>query len=304
MLTGEFNYQGKKMFYRTKGSGPLLLLLHGFGEDGEVWKAQFDLFPGHRLVIPDLPGTGKSDMIEDMSMEGLAAAIKALIDGLPLPPSHGGRTAIHQPLLDPEANKNIAPPQSEVSATVTPPLEGPGEAVIIGHSMGGYITLAFAERYPGNLKAFGLFHSTAFADSEEKKETRRKGISFIRKHGAFEFLKTSIPNMFASAGKENREQLISEQLASMRNANGAALVSYYESMINRPDRTAVLKQSRVPVLFVFGKHDKAVPLEDGLKQCHLPQLSYIELLQYSAHMGMVEETERSNQLLMEFIKTL
>jgi len=265
MLTKEFDYKGKKISYRVKGSGPLLVLVHGFGEDGNVWKAQFDLFPEHLLLIPDLPGSGASEMIEDMSMEGMADAIKSLIDSLV--------------------------PKDE-------------KIIMIGHSMGGYITLAFAEKYTASLKAFGLFHSTAFADNEEKKETRRKGIKFIQQHGSYEFFKTSTPNLFAPATKEERNHLVTEQIEAVRNANGAALVSYYRSMMMRPDRTAVLKNSQVPVLFVMGKFDKAAPLEDVLKQCHLPQLSYIELLQNSGHMGMVEETERSNKLLSEFVKNL
>ena len=58
---------------------------------------------------------------------------------------------------------------------------------MIGHSMGGYITLAFAEKYPEMLRAFGLFHSSAFADDEEKKETRRKAIKSIRENGPAAF---------------------------------------------------------------------------------------------------------------------
>lgn len=265
MLTKEFNYKGKKISYRVKGEGPLLALVHGFGEDGNVWKAQFDLFPDNQLLIPDLPGTGASEMIEEMSMEGMADAIKSLIDSLV--------------------------PKDE-------------KIIMIGHSMGGYITLAFAEKYPTSLKAFGLFHSTAFADNEEKKETRSKGIKFIQQHGSYEFFKTSTPNLFAPATKEERSHLVSEQIEAVRNADSAALVNYYRSMMMRPDRTAVLENSQVPVLFVMGKFDKAAPLEDVLKQCHLPQLSYIELLQNSGHMGMVEETERSNMLLSEFVKNL
>ena len=83
--------------------------------------------------------------------------------------------------------------------------------------MGGYITLAFAEKYPGQLSALGLFHSSAFADSEEKKAIRRKGIDFIKQHGAFEFLKTSTPNLFSPQTKDEHPELIDEQLATIHN---------------------------------------------------------------------------------------
>jgi pimeloyl-ACP methyl ester carboxylesterase len=262
MQTKELNYTGRRLVYRSIGSGPLVVLLHGFGEDGNVWKNQLALFPQHQLLVPDLPGSGQSEAIDDMSMEGLAAAIKALVD------AEGG-----------EATR----------------------IVLIGHSMGGYITLAFAERYPDRLLSFGLFHSTAFADSEEKKEIRRKGIRFIEQHGAWAFLQTSTPNLYAPATREQRPERIDEHLATLHNFSAAALVSYYKAMIQRPDRTAVLAQSKVPVLFVMGRHDNAVPLQDGLRQCYLPQIAYIHILAHSGHMGMQEEPTEANHILSRFV---
>jgi pimeloyl-ACP methyl ester carboxylesterase len=169
--------------------------------------------------------------------------------------------------------------------------------------MGGYITLAFAEKYPELLRAFGLFHSTAFADSEEKKEIRRKGIGFIREHGALEFLKTATPNLYAPRSKEDHPEWIADHLATVHNFSAENLVHYYMAMIQRPDRTAMLTEAKVPVLFVMGQHDTAVPLADGLKQCYLPQLSYIHILENSGHMGMIEEREATNRILSQFVFT-
>jgi len=275
MQNKTLNYEGKKIAYRTSGSGPMVVLLHGFGEESSVWKGQYEIFSRHQLLVPDLPGSGQSEAIDDMSMEGLADAVKAMIDaeqhGLPLTPSLGGA--------------------------------GRGQVVLIGHSMGGYITLAFAEKYPQYLRSFGLFHSTAYADSEEKKETRRKGIRFIEEHGAAEFLKTATPNLYAPDNRKQHPEWIEEHLAAIRNFSGASLVSYYASMIERPHRTAVLKQSQVPVLFVIGRHDAAVPLQDSLQQCHLPQIAYIHILENSGHMGMKEELNEASQILSQFVNT-
>ena len=265
MQVKEFNYKGHKLSYQTKGNGPLVVLLHGFGEDGTVWKNQYDIFPGHQVIIPHLPGSGKSDMIDEMSMEGMADAIKELADSL---------------------------------------LSKSQRLTLIGHSMGGYIALAFAEKYPALLNAFGLFHSTAFADNEEKKSTRQKGIQFIREHGAYEFLKTAIPNLYAPEKKQAKQQLIEEHLVTVRNSTAESLVNYYEAMMHRPDRTEVLKNSHVPVLFVFGKYDTAVPLAEGLKLCSMPQLSYIHVLENSGHMGMIEEDMESNKILSQFVTTI
>ncbi|WP_121352457.1 alpha/beta fold hydrolase [Flavisolibacter nicotianae] len=262
MQSKEFDYRGKTIVYRTAGSGPVVMLLHGFGEDGTIWEDQFVLFPGYQLLVPDLPGSGRSETIEDMSMEGLADAVKALLD------STAGDTT---------------------------------QVALIGHSMGGYITLAFAEKYPEWLRGFGLFHSTAFADSDEKKETRRKGIRFIRQHGAAEFLKMSTPNLYAEETRKTHPEWIEKQVRDTCNFSGDSLVLYYEAMIRRPDRTAVLKESRVPVLFVMGRHDPAVPLQDGLKQCYLPQKTYIHILEHAGHMGMIEELNQTNQILSQFV---
>jgi pimeloyl-ACP methyl ester carboxylesterase len=177
-----------------------------------------------------------------------------------------------------------------------------GEKVIlIGHSMGGYISLAMAERHADIICALGLFHSSAYADSEEKIATRRKGIQFIQEHGAGEFLKTAIPNLFSPQSKEKNPQIINELIEQGNNFSVASLVSYYEAMIKRPDRTYILKNMNIPFLFLLGKFDTAIPLKDGLSLCHMPELSYIHVLHKSGHMGMLEEADLTNRILLEFI---
>jgi len=173
--------------------------------------------------------------------------------------------------------------------------------VMIGHSMGGYITLAFAEKFEERLNGFGLFHSTAFADNEEKRQNRQKGIQFIRDHGAFAFLKTSIPNLYSSQTQEKNIQLINDHIASVTGFSDAALIAYYESMMQRPNRAAVLQKTQLPVFFILGKHDNAVPLEDGLQQCHLPRISFVQVLENAGHMGMFEMPYESNQHLTQYL---
>jgi pimeloyl-ACP methyl ester carboxylesterase len=282
-MNKEFQYQHKKIFYRIIGTGSPVMLVHGFGEDGEVWRNQApsnspqrgeldsaqsqliekSLLNKFQFIIPDLPGSGQSELIDDMSMEGMAEVLHAII---------------HKEDID--------------------------RCTVIGHSMGGYITLAVAEKYWNHLNGFGLFHSSSFADSEEKKTARRKGIEYINQHGAFEFLKATIPNLFSQQTKDERPGIVNEQLATLHNFLPRALVSYYEAMIQRPDRTKILRQTTVPVLFIMGKYDAAVPPEDSLQQCHLPENSYIHILQHSAHMGMLEEPALSNQYLEKFLLSI
>jgi pimeloyl-ACP methyl ester carboxylesterase len=263
MQEKEIILHNKKVFYRQIGEGPVVVLLHGFGEEGSIWSQQFHAFSGFQLIIPDLPGSGRSEMTGDMSMEGLAETIYQLLEHLHV-----------------------------------------NNSIIIGHSMGGYAALAFAEKYPERLNGLGLFHSSAFADTEEKKETRKKGMAFIEQHGAFEFLKTTIPNLYSEQTKGGNPEMIRAQVQGAHNFSGAALVRYYASMIQRPDRTGVLKTITVPMLFILGKFDTAVPLSAGLQQCILPQLSYIHILESSGHMGMREEPDKANALLLNYFKRI
>ena len=257
----EILYENKKIFYRSTGIGKPVMLVHGFGEDGNVWKNQVEYLKNkYNLIVPDLPGSGKSEMISDMSMEGIAEVLHSII---------------HEENID--------------------------KCTVIGHSMGGYITLALVEHYWNHVNAFALFHSSAFPDTDEKKETRKKGIEFIKQHGALEFLKTSTPNLFSPNTKSQTPNLINDFISTLANFSADALVSYYNAMMKRPDRTAVLKNTENPVLFIAGEHDIAVPLNDVLKQCHLPEKSYFHVLKKSGHMGMMEEPEKANQILEEFL---
>ena len=256
-------YKSSTISYRSFGKGKPVVLLHGFGEDGEIWNNQVEyLKERFQIIVPDLPGSGKSDMIEDMSIESMADVVKEI--------------------LNHELQKF--------------PLQG-AEGVF-GHSLGGYITLAFAEKYPASLNTFGLVHSSSFADSEEKKSARRKSISFIKKNGAYEFLRMSIPDLFkASDGSRLPDTLVEKS----KNFTPEALIQYYEAMIARPDRTEVLKTFSGPILFIIGEHDNAVPFQQSLQQSYLPAISYVHILRNSAHMGMLEEPAKVNEIINAFL---
>jgi len=254
-------HQNKKLYYSISGAGPAVMLVHGFGEDGTVWKNQLQaLQKNYRLIIPDLPGSGESELNDDVSIEAMAEALLAIAD-----------------------EENLS------------------SFVMIGHSMGGYITLAFAEKYDTRLKALGLFHSSAYADNTAKKEAREKSIAFIKKHGSFEFLKQSTPNLFIETYRTQHNNVITAMIEQYKNFNPTALINYYHAMIQRPDRTHVLGIFNKPVLWILGEYDIAVPLKDGLQQTHLSQLSYISVFTASGHMGMLEESIKANEILVQFL---
>src|SRR5690606_25097329 len=115
--------------------------------------------------------------------------------------------------------------------------------VMVGHSMGGYIALAFAEKYPKVLKGLSLVHSTATADTEEKKETRRKSIALIEKGGKDAFVKGMIPNLFSNHFKGAHPEIIQKQIEQGQKLKAESMVGFYTAMINRPDRRNVLTEA-------------------------------------------------------------
>jgi pimeloyl-ACP methyl ester carboxylesterase len=258
------NINHKIISYTVTGSGNPVMLLHGFGEDTTVLQNQIEILQkNYLLMLPDIPGSGASDLTNDVSMEAIAEMIQQI--------------ALAEKIK---------------------------KFVLIGHSMGGYATLAFAEKYSEILSGFGLFHSTAYADTEEKKSTRRKGIEFINQHGSKAFLNTTTPNLFSEFTKEKNPQLIQSFLQSIPNFSNDALTAYYKAMIARPDRTAVLKNTILPVLFIIGEQDKAVPFEDSVKQSAFSEKIFVHILKNTAHMGMLEETEKANKALLEFLEAV
>jgi pimeloyl-ACP methyl ester carboxylesterase len=179
--------------------------------------------------------------------------------------------------------------------------EGIENAIIIGHSMGGYVALAMAEKYPALVKGLGLFHSTAAPDSEEKKEGRLKSIHLMEQYGGEAFIKQALPNMFSPVYKKQHPEQVEAYVSLGLKCPTESLIAYYRAMINRPDRTAILSSLEVPVLFVIGKDDTAIPIKGVLNQVSIPHTSSIHIFDHTGHMGMWEVPEASRLLLQQFI---
>jgi pimeloyl-ACP methyl ester carboxylesterase len=242
------------------GTGPVVVLLHGFAEDGTTWGNLAGPLSAHcRLIIPDL---ASALPVPDLptSIEDLAAAIASLLDNL-----------------------------------------GIDKCIMIGHSMGGYITLAFAEKYPNRLTALGLFHSTAYPDNEEKKAVRSKSIDFIHKNGSDLFIRQSTPGLFGQYTHQHHPQLIDAMIDRYIGFPPDTLMAWYQAMITRPDRTAVLREFHGPVLFIIGEEDTIVPLQSALEQSHLPAVSHIHLVKNTGHEGMHEAPETCTDIIKNFI---
>lgn len=260
-----FLYFNTTISYRVEGEGEAIVLLHGFGETSSIWNHQVQyLKEKYMVIVPDLPGSGRSSMLEGLSqavtLGDYAVCIQALL--------------LHEKI---------------------------DECFIFGHSMGGYITLAFVELYPNLVKGFGLVHSTAYADSEEKKQNRQRGIEMMEEYGAHAFLKNTIPGLFSAGFREKHAGVVQQMIDEAQQFSKEACQQYYLAMMRRPDRHLALKNSKVPVLVIAGTDDIAVPLNDVLEQAKLPAISYIHVLDGVGHMGMLETPEKITQYLDTFI---
>ena len=255
-------YNNASLHYYTSGSGKPLLLMHGFAEDHNIWKSQIQhLSKKYFVIAPDLFGCGNSDYL---NIENTSIKTYA------------------------EAIKEIIKAEK---------IE---RFIMMGHSMGGYITLTYLKLYPEDLVGIGLVHSTIFADDDNKKQVRKKAIEFIKSHGGASFLKTSIPGLFYDTLKFEHE--IQSQIEKSTEIIDEALIQYYQAMLDRPDATTLIQNAIVPLMMIAGKHDKAVPFNQSLKQSHHGNVTYLKILQNSAHMGMIEEPEAVNQFISFFVE--
>ncbi len=251
--------RGQKLHYIVEGEGPVLVLLHGFCEDASIF---------------------------NMQIEELSKTNKLIIPDLP---GHGSSSVIRQVTL------------SQMAAAVKAMLDAENirQCIICGHSMGGYVTLAFAQLFPNVLQGFGLLFSTSIADTEEKKENRLKSYSFVEEHGTPDFAKTLIPTLFAPDFED--KELIENTTESACNTPKAGVMAATLAMRSRPDLTEVLKKSSVPVLITAGKKDKVIIYKDIQKIANQIKDCTFETFEKSAHMGMIEEPEKMNEVLQNFI---
>ncbi|MBC8085385.1 MAG: alpha/beta fold hydrolase [Hymenobacter sp.] len=242
-------------------SQPTIVFLHGFAESREVWTDFIRDFPaGYRLLTLNLPGHGTN--VHDIRDYSLEAQARYVAEQL--------------------RQKSVE------------------RALLVCHSMGGYVALALAERYPDLVAGLALFHSTALPDTDDKKANRDKNLDFVRRHGVEKFMESFIRPLFAPVNRERmREQR--ELLEDIGRATPEATVlGVLEAMRNRPDRTQVLREARFPVLFIAGKEDVAVTIESLLPQLPLPAQSYALLLSNVGHLGYFEEPELTRRAVADF----
>ena len=239
-----------------------LVLLHGYLESLEVW----DDFAGqlgkagYRVISLDLPGHGISEVIGDVHTMEFLAGIVAQ-------------------LLD--------------------KLEIP-KATLIGHSMGGYVALAFAESYPEKLEGLVLFHATPDADSEEKKENRKREIGIVQA-GRKEMLSRMLPETrYAPENRKKMDEEIDAGALQVMLTEDEGILALLNGMMQRRDQNAMLAKLPVPQLFIFGRHDELIPQEKAEAVVAKNPQAQVAWLAHSGHMGFLEEPAESLKIIEHF----
>lgn len=187
-----------------------------------------------------------------------------------------------------------------VNAVLT--AEGLEKCILIGHSMGGYVTLAFAKLYETKLLGYCLFHSQPNADTEEKKKGRNKAIDFVKKHGGSPYFKSLMPLLFAKDYLTNNETVIQQLIDFASEIPTQGTIYQLQAMRDRPDNQAVLVNSKVPVCFIIGEDDVAIPRQNSLNQTFLSNTADIHILPNVGHMGMFEAQLKTVGIVTRFVE--
>ena len=263
-----YNYGIDELAYYDQGKGEqTILLIHGFGEDHAIWKNQIEFLSTHyRVIAPNLPGVHCKPLALHHSQ---APNIRMYVEVL--------HELMHHLHIE--------------------------QYFIVGHSMGGYIGLSFADYYVNHVQGLLLFHSTTYEDNEAKKTSRMKVAEFIQEWGVSKYLETATPNLFGDAFKKTNPGVIQNVIESGSGISQEAMIQFVFAMRNRKAMTHLLQQHTIPVWMIAGDADLAVTIQDSLEQIKLLPSSNSLVLNNVGHMGMFEATNQVNEFIHQCIQS-
>ncbi|MGE4347100.1 MAG: alpha/beta fold hydrolase [Flavobacteriaceae bacterium] len=253
-------YKGAEIHYSENGKGSVVVLLHGFLENQTMWNFLIDkLSKKHRVFAFDLLGHGKSESI------GYIHTMEEQAD------------MVYAVLYENKIRK----------------------ATLIGHSMGGYVALAFAELYPDVIKKIVLVNSTARADSAERRLNRDRAIQAVKQNFST-FVKMSITNLFSEKNRKKRSKEIEEVKKQALKTPIQGIIAALEGMKIRNDREVMLHFAPYPMMLILGTEDSVLNYEDNKDQTENTQVKLVSL--ESGHMSHLENTDELIENIVTFLK--
>lgn len=255
-------FKNGKVNFSDTGKGRTVVLLHGFLGSHKIWENTIsNLSKSYRVIAIDLPGHGNTECF------GYVHSMELMAKSV-------------KAVMDSLRLKKY---------------------VIIGHSMGGYIGLAFAELFPDNLKGLCLFHSSAYSDTEDKKRDRTRSIKVVKANHKI-YTTEVIKNLFASKNSKylKKEIAFAQKIAST--VSKQSIIASLEGMKDRPNRDLILGLASYPVMMIVGELDNVLPYQQLLEQSELIKQKHLLYLEYDGHMGFLENPNTCNKHIRKFLR--
>lgn len=255
-------YKKEKVYFSDTGKGRTIVLLHGFLGSHKIWESTIkDLSKTYRVIAVDLPGHGQTPCF------GYAHSMELMAKSV-------------KAVLD----------HLRIKRTV-----------LVGHSMGGYVALAFADLFPDHLCGLCLYHSTAYADSKEKKADRLRAINAVKANRGL-YTRNTIKNLFAQKNLKYLKKEISFANDIAKKTSKEGIVSALHGMRDRTARDLILALVKYPVMMVIGEHDNVLPVEQLLEQSKKLKKGTVLYLEHDGHFGFLESPKESNKALRKFAR--
>jgi pimeloyl-ACP methyl ester carboxylesterase len=259
---------GTQYYFADGSNEQIVVFIHGFAEDASIFNNLSESLLAHYTIICiNIPGSGNAE---------LSKRNASIIDF-----ANYTLESINNFTCDKKQYQNK-------------------KIFICGHSMGGYITLAFANLFPDYCNGITLINSSIFADDALKKETRLKAIELIKKGGKELFFKALIKNLYAKKFYANHPKVIDNHLTMAMLIDAETIEIYYRAMMQRPDSTELVAKLKIPIQFIIGDQDAVVPLETSLQQCHIANLNVVDILKPCGHSSVLECEPQLLQKLTHF----
>jgi 3-oxoadipate enol-lactonase len=245
--------------YEEEGEGTPVMLVHGFPLNRSIWYPIIPLLNKKaRLILPDLRGYGQSPASEG------TFAMRLLAEDL-------------HALLD----------KLEIE-----------KVILAGHSMGGYVSLAFAQAYPHRLAGLAMIASQAAPDNPEKRANREKTAEEVHRRGLRPLAQKLAPALTC------RAELVDPIRKLILKANPKAVISALRGMAERADATEWLADITVPAVVIAGNEDKMIPMEQARLMTQLLGRAWLVEVPEAAHMPMMEQPQLVANALLQLIQSI
>lgn len=256
---------GVETVFQDEGSGPAIVLLHGFPFDHTMWRDQVaELQHSYRVIAPDLRGLGETAASDDIAtMDQMARDVAALLDKL-------------------EINR----------------------AVICGLSMGGYVAFEFGQLFPARVGALVLAGTRAPADNAQEKENRERQATRMLAEGMKGIAEETLPKLLAPETLARKPEVVKRVREMIESSDARGAAAAQRGMAARRDYSEDLTHINVPTLVIVGREDSIRPLSDAQFMHSKISASRLEVIENAAHLANMERPEVFNSLLSLFLKEI